>query len=65
MRRAGRQLSAHEQQMELWMSSIFHHFSVVKMSGHEARRRDEISRKRIVNLISKIAGNCVVKKKSH
>lgn len=53
------QLSSPEQQMELWMSSIFHHFSVVKKFGNGARR-DGISRKRIVNLISEIAGNCAV-----
>lgn len=41
------------------MSSIFHHFSVVKKFGNGARR-DGISRKRIVNLISEIAGNCAV-----
>lgn len=44
------------------MSSIFHHISVMKMSGNGAKRRDGISRKKIVNLISEIAGNCAVNK---
>lgn len=36
------------------MSSIFHHISVMKMSGNGARRRDGISRKKIVNFFLKL-----------
>jgi len=34
----------------------------MKTSGNGARRRDGISRKKIINLISEIAGNCAINK---